>query len=933
MPLIAKGLAPCPPGRALDTVLSPAVLPPFTEAAQGGLTVLQAPPGCVLGEGLAAALAGAGRLPLWLRLGVEDGDPATFLISLSAAACRQRAGAARSTRELLRARPGPVSGWPPLFGSLASELVPLLAGKGALVLENVDHASAPSRTLSLVLAHLVPALVTAGVPCVLVGHRQVPQSLLSARDVRRCGPELRLAPGALERLLDGAVPVPRRSRRRLRGLCGGRVAVVDAVRSALVLSDVREVECALDRATDVDDLLTRLAGTLLYRADRAQQRALGRAVRLEYDHPTLMGGGLLPPGPWLQGLEDGWTRVRTVWRNPLRAVLDRRASPLHEELRRAAEQLVALDAVENAVRLYLDLGDAESAARLVTERSEGLMDDGQWEMLDGWIERLPESALAAHPQLLYLRAEMAAASGAAARARHWFDVAASRFTGAADSDGACRSMLAASVVAAGAGDLVTAADRARTAHALAERDGLAEHRSWAGWQRGRLALLADDTESALAHFAGITAAPSLDAAVPEDDPTASPVLAAHHLARQVRGLRHEQALHRESLTVLEEVERDVLDRITHSATPPADRLDQMVGRCGWSHAPVPLKLLGVAAPATREADRPSGPAEGLWAELWRTFRSARRDAEGAPPTVAPDALAARDTPPPLSTRDTPPPSSVRDAPPAATGGPATTSGTAPARSSRVLAVHLLGSQVVTVEDVPTDRFTGGRARSLLAYLLTHRDPWPRREALMELFWPGSTQVAARNSLNVAIHGLRRTLRAVTPDPVIVYADGAYRLADDIRLWLDVEEFERRAERGRRLEDAGRLGGAMSEYEGAADLYRGDLLADDPYEDWPVLDRERLRLAHLDVLDRLGGLFFTFGRYASCAALCRRIVELDPCREDAHRRLMRCHCRQGRPHLALLQYRTCAQLLQDELGVLPGPATDDLRDRITRHDPI
>ncbi|NEA99045.1 BTAD domain-containing putative transcriptional regulator [Streptomyces sp. SID13726] len=872
--------------------------PTFTEAASGGLTVLHAPPGYVDGEGLATALTGAGRHPLWLRLDVEDGDPATFLISLAAAACRQREGACRATREMLRARPGPVSGWPPLFGRLASDLVPLLRSRGALVLENVHHASAPSQTLPLAVAHLLPALVAAGVPCVLVSHQQVPRRLLGGSEVRRFGPELRVPPSVLERLLDVDAPVAGRLRRRLRGLCGGRAAVIDAVRTAYALSGAREVERALDGADDVEDLLTRLAGTLLHSADGAQQRSLGRAVRLEYAHPTLMGSGLLPSGPWLQELEDGWTRVRTVWRGPLRTVLDQCGLPLREELRCAAAQLAALDAVEHAVRLYLDLGDGESAARLITDSSDDLMDDGQWELLDGWIGRLPAAVLDGHPQLIYIRGEMAAACGAAGRARNWFDLAASRFGDRADSDGACRSMLAASVVAAGAGDMAAATDRALAAYGLADTDGLPAHRSWAGWQRGRLALLADDTESALAHFAGIAVAPSDGTAATGAGPgtAAEAAATAHHLARQVQGLRHEQALHRESLTVLKDMEHGILDQITHSANPSPDWLGQVVGRCGWSHTPVPLKLLDVTPPPVK-GDR-------LWGDLWRTFKGGRP--EPAPSVVL-------DSPATASTPSTP---------------------LAPDRApTRLLAVHLLGPQVVTVEDTPADSFTGGRARSLFAYLLTHRDPWPRREALMEVFWPGSSPVAARNSLNVAIHGLRRTLRTVTTEPVIVHCDGAYRLADDVLLWLDVEEFEQRAERGRQLEESGRLGGAMSEYECAAGLYRGDLLADEPYEDWPVLDRERLRLANLDVLDRLGGLSFTFGRYAPCAALCRRIIELDPCREDAHRRLMRCYCRQGQPHLALLQFRTCTRLLQEELGVRPGPATVELRDHIARHDRI
>ena len=103
--------------------------------------------------------------------------------------------------------------------------------------------------------------------------------------------------------------------------------------------------------------------------------------------------------------------------------------------------------------------------------------------------------------------------------------------------------------------------------------------------------------------------------------------------------------------------------------------------------------------------------------------------------------------------------------------------------------------------MPVEDWPSGRGRSLFKYLVTHRDPWPRREVLMDVFWPDAAPAAARNSLNVAVHGLRRAFRASAEVPVVVLQDGAYRLADD------------------------------------------------PYQDWPVTAREHLLLAYLDVLDR------------------------------------------------------------------------------------
>ena len=46
----------------------------------------------------------------------------------------------------------------------------------------------------------------------------------------------------------------------------------------------------------------------------------------------------------------------------------------------------------------------------------------------------------------------------------------------------------------------------------------------------------------------------------------------------------------------------------------------------------------------------------------------------------------------------------------------------------LLTVHLLGQLKVRLDDVPVDDWPSGRGRSLFKYLVTHRDPWPRRRS-------------------------------------------------------------------------------------------------------------------------------------------------------------------------------------------------------------
>ena len=204
---------------------------------------------------------------------------------------------------------------------------------------------------------------------------------------------------------------------------------------------------------------------------------------------------------------------------------------------------------------------------------------------------------------------------------------------------------------------------------------------------------------------------------------------------------------------------------------------------------------------------------------------------------------------------------------------------------------------------------------------------------MEAFWPWAAPAAARNSLNVAVHGLRRAFRDSAGVEVVVLEDGSYRLGPGVALWLDTDEFELQAAAGRRLDAAGDPAGAAAAYERALALYQGDFLADDPYEDWPALTREYPLLAWLDVLDRLSALYFRQGQDGACVALCRLLVERDRCREDTHRRLMRCFTRQGQPHLALRQYQACADALARDLGVDPDPATAGLAQRIRRRQPV
>jgi DNA-binding SARP family transcriptional activator len=104
------------------------------------------------------------------------------------------------------------------------------------------------------------------------------------------------------------------------------------------------------------------------------------------------------------------------------------------------------------------------------------------------------------------------------------------------------------------------------------------------------------------------------------------------------------------------------------------------------------------------------------------------------------------------------------------------------------------------------------------------------------------------------------------------------------------------------------------------LYRGDFAADAPFEPWTLLPRESLRIKLVDALDRLSHIGLADDRVEDCIATTHRMLDVDPCREDAHRLLMRCYAAQGRTYQALRQYELCRRVLRATVDADPGRET-------------
>jgi DNA-binding SARP family transcriptional activator/Flp pilus assembly protein TadD len=243
-----------------------------------------------------------------------------------------------------------------------------------------------------------------------------------------------------------------------------------------------------------------------------------------------------------------------------------------------------------------------------------------------------------------------------------------------------------------------------------------------------------------------------------------------------------------------------------------------------------------------------------------------------------------------------------------------------------LEIRLLGTFEISVDGVPVNRKSWHRRKPMQLVKLLALQPNYKlhREQAMELLWRNADPETAANSLNKAIHAARLALEPelskASNSQFIVTEDQQIVLRSSQGLWVDADEFQRLAKESIKTS-------ASDLCEAALSLYRGELLIEDPYEEWVVKQRERLRDTYLDLLKRFSKLCERRGEYGRSIELLQSLIIIDPTDEAASRDLMRLCARTGDRHHAFVQYARCVETLSRELDVAPERATVELYHQI------
>jgi DNA-binding SARP family transcriptional activator len=248
------------------------------------------------------------------------------------------------------------------------------------------------------------------------------------------------------------------------------------------------------------------------------------------------------------------------------------------------------------------------------------------------------------------------------------------------------------------------------------------------------------------------------------------------------------------------------------------------------------------------------------------------------------------------------------------------------RPQAALRISLLGPTVADAEGSPiAGDWLHQRPGQLLNYLALRRDRVAHTEQIAEALRPDSGANAS-NAVRHLIHVLREKLepeRVRAASSFVLQQGRGYRL-NPATVRVDVDEFEAHVRVGLLAFAEGNREVAGKRLERALALYRGELLADLPYAEWALLERERLRELAGRSLRALVSLRLDEHDLDAAEACMERLAEMEPFDTEIQRQHITLCMKRGRYSRASRLYALFQRRLLQEFGEAPAFELAEIR---------
>lgn len=243
------------------------------------------------------------------------------------------------------------------------------------------------------------------------------------------------------------------------------------------------------------------------------------------------------------------------------------------------------------------------------------------------------------------------------------------------------------------------------------------------------------------------------------------------------------------------------------------------------------------------------------------------------------------------------------------------------QKSKLIQVKLFGRFSLVVNDVEIGEkeWKTRKICGILKYLLVNREKTISREVLAATFWPESDAKAAYTSLRVALFELRKILTRLgmafdSEDALIAEGKNGFYLCSGNTIESDADRFAWLYEKykSENLTPEGRKTLLLQMVE----LYAGDFLEADSYDEWVALSREHYKSIFIEVSHKLATLYIDSGELEQAETLLSEHMNVDPFDEKACSMLIYLYNSSGRKHQASSLHRQFNKRFKAEMGVKP-----------------
>ncbi|MHB1318970.1 MAG: AfsR/SARP family transcriptional regulator [Anaerolineae bacterium] len=218
-----------------------------------------------------------------------------------------------------------------------------------------------------------------------------------------------------------------------------------------------------------------------------------------------------------------------------------------------------------------------------------------------------------------------------------------------------------------------------------------------------------------------------------------------------------------------------------------------------------------------------------------------------------------------------------------------------------------------------------KARLLFLILLLKQRQDVPRDVLLERLWPDMDEEHAKRNFYVTWSTMKRALACGGPPSaaklLVQCTGGVCRITRHVR--TDLDDFDEALASLRAAAASDDADVVLSAARRLVEIYRGELLPGDVYEEWFTEVRERTKHDFCDAMMAAASIAEAHSEAEAALLFLRKASAADAWREDVYQAMMRCQMNSGQRSRAIETYLSCRSRLTEDLGIDPSVETTRL----------